>query len=818
MNLFLISYRVRYIPDAIQALFQSGFLRNSLRALICASALCTTSEMHAVPAFPGTRTVVQPDGSSIELRLLGDEYGHITVEATSGIPLAMDSDGYWRPSGADMRSALASRRAKAASKAAKVAKVPSFPQSGEVRSLIVLVEFPDIRFSTEDVRREFHEMLNLPGFDRREHIGCAADYFREQSAGRFSPIFDVYGPVTADRQASYYGENDADGNDMRAHELAIEICRKLDSEIDFSEYDLDNDGQVDNVYFFYAGYGENFAGNKSSWIWPHANHIDLLDVPESQRTFDGKVINSYGCCAELYGSSGNDIASIGTFCHEFGHILGLPDTYDVNYNIDGLGNHPDKWDIMASGSYLPETRNCGAVPAAYTAVERWLLGWDEPVEISRPQSVCLPPLHSSGVSARISTADHDEFFILENRQQARNSYDRYIPSHGLLIWHVDRRKDATITMTIGDVRHTLTCAQAWELEYNALNMNSTHQCLEIEKASGNDGSKSTADTPFPGRQLRTEFTDDTSPSMRSWNGSPTGKPVTAIREQDGMIYFDYMGGLGHDVRIECLAADIGRDHFTARWLPCDEAVEGYRLKLYKAEHTLIEAATTVNEVFTSMPEGWIAEGDTDFREGALILGGGTQAASLKSPEIETDCGGTLHISARQSGTGAATALTIRLGEEVIDQYVPTDITSTYSIELPENSGKARLSISTERRKSAAIEQITLCQDVETVRLTPLPEHDAVTTHGTTFHTFTGLEAATDYGYTVEACGFVGSASPCVYATTGQTTSTRQITDLTQDNDKEEYFTTDGRRADPASLRPGLYIVVRGGTASKRIIN
>ncbi|MDE5642138.1 MAG: hypothetical protein K2I56_01465, partial [Muribaculaceae bacterium] len=214
-----------------------------MRALICASALCTTSEMHAVPAFPGTRTVVQPDGSSIELRLLGDEYGHITVEATSGIPLAMDSDGYWRPSGADMRSALASRRAKAASKAAKVAKVPSFPKSGEVRSLIVLVEFPDIRFSIEDVRREFHEMLNLPGFDRREHIGCAADYFREQSAGRFSPIFDVYGPVTADRQASYYGENDANGNDMRVHSLAIEICRKLDSEIDFSEYDLDNDGQ-----------------------------------------------------------------------------------------------------------------------------------------------------------------------------------------------------------------------------------------------------------------------------------------------------------------------------------------------------------------------------------------------------------------------------------------------------------------------------------------------------------------------------------------------------------------------------------------------
>ncbi|MDE6131638.1 MAG: hypothetical protein K2F74_08610, partial [Muribaculaceae bacterium] len=109
-----------------------------MRTILCASAIGITSGLHAAPAFPGTKTVVQPDGSLIELRLLGDEYGHITVDATSGIPLALDSDGYWRPSGADMQSALATRRAKAALKAAKVAKVPSFPKSGEVRSLVIL--------------------------------------------------------------------------------------------------------------------------------------------------------------------------------------------------------------------------------------------------------------------------------------------------------------------------------------------------------------------------------------------------------------------------------------------------------------------------------------------------------------------------------------------------------------------------------------------------------------------------------------------------------------------------------------------------------
>lgn len=104
---------------------------------------------------------------------------------------------------------------------------------------------------------------------------------------------------------------------------------------------------------------------------------------------------------------------------------------------------------------------------------------------------------TSAQSARISTSDPNEFFLLENRRQT--GYDRYIPSHGLLIWHVDRRKDAYINVTLGGENKTISCADAWDLTYNAINCNSTHQCLEIEKASGNDGSKSSLDTPFPGR-------------------------------------------------------------------------------------------------------------------------------------------------------------------------------------------------------------------------------------------------------------------------------------------------------------------------------
>ena len=823
MNLSLLFRSICRKTDTLLSFFQAGIFStgyisgHEICRLICLTAAGIPLSMDAVPAWPGTQIVTQPDGSTLELRLLGDEYGHITVDAASGTAVQIDRDGFWKPSGEEVQKAL-NRRKKIAATHNTGSVLPSFPRTGEVRSLIVLVEFSDIKFVTPDVQREFHEMLNLPGFDRREHIGCAADYFREQSMGQFSPVFEVYGPVTADRQAAYYGENDADGNDIRAHELAIEVCRKLDNVIDFADYDLDNDGQVDNVYLFYAGYGENFAGNKSSWIWPHANHIDLLGIPESERTFDGKVINSYGCCAELYGSYGTDVTSIGTFCHEFGHILGLPDTYDVNYNTDGLGNHPDKWDIMASGSYLPETRNCGAVPAAYTAVERWLLGWAEPTEISRPQSVTLPPLHSSAISARISTDNPDEFFILENRQKEQGSYDRYIPHHGMLVWHVDRRPDASLNVTIGDMPRTITCAQAWDLDYNAVNMNASHQCLEIEKASGGDGSRSSTDTPFPGRQMRTEFTDDTEPSMRSWNGTPVGKAITGIRESDGMIHFDFMGGNGRDVRIETISAEnIGNDCFTARWLKCDDATDGYRLRLYKARHQLQTGVITLNEIFSSVPDGWSINGDYDFREGALMLGGGTQAATLQSPETDIENGGTLAISARQVGSGAATMLTIRLGNDIIDQYVPTDLTSEYIINLPEGYGKTRISISTERRKSATIEQITLRGDVESVSLTLLPEHSTDTDADATSHTFTGLELNTDYAYTVEAAGFAGSASPCTYVTTGGTTGIECMPTTQPDTDTEVYYTPDGRRANTHRLAPGLYIIKKGNTSSKIII-
>ena len=767
------------------------------KVLSIALFMLTPAIVSGVPAHPGARTVVNPDGTEITIRLLGDEYGHVTVDS-DGKAVEQDADGYWRRVERRRVPARKPRRMMAGE-----VNRSSFPRKGKVRSLVVLVDFPDVEFVTPDIKREVDEMLNLPGFDRREHIGCAADYFRTQSMGLFDPSFDVYGPVRASHPATYYGENDSNGDDMRAHELAIELCQKLDGEIDFSRYDLDDDGQIDNLYFFYAGYGENFAGNKAAWIWPHAAHIDEWGIAAGERTFDGKVLNSYGCCAELYGSTGADVAAMGTFCHEFGHILGLPDTYDVNYGDDGSGNHPDQWDIMASGSYLPATRNCGAVPAGYTALERWLLGWAEPIEISAPQSVSLSPINTSAQSARISTSDPDEFFLLENRQQT--GYDRYIPSHGLLIWHVDRRKGAYINVTLGGENKTISCADAWDLSYNALNCNASHQCLEIEKASGNDGSKSSLDTPFPGRQLRTSFTDDTNPSMRSWSGSVTAKPVTAIAERGGIISFDFMGGGSELVKVQTLAAsDISETGFTARWETVEQAAEGYYVTLYKVSRSLEAEARSIDTSFGSLPTGWTVEGNAAYSGNTLTLGA-TAASSLTTPALDLSKGATLTIRAAQSGASAAT-LKVYAGDELIEQYIPTALSSDYEIEIDPCEATS-LTFAVDRRKSVAIEHVTLTQEMENIAMTRVM---TIQEQGLS-HRFEGLESDCEYAYSVGVSGYAGSDSEPEYVVLRISTG---IETTVGDDTGIEYFNLQGLPV--ANPQAGNIYIIRQGTNTQKI--
>ena len=206
-------------------------------------------------------------------------------------------------------------------------------------------------FTVPNPRQTFSDMLNKEGFDYDGATGSVHDYFIDGSGGKFNLTFDVYGPVVLSKDISFYGQS-VQGEDLNAWNMAIEACTQLDDEIDFSIYDRDKDGAVDNIYIFYAGQGEA-TGGPAYTVWQHAAEIEA--ITGKQYVFDGVRVNRYACSNELRpivnpatGASEMHLEGIGTVCHEFTHVLGFPDLYDTS----GSGYlTPGNWTIMDVGSH-----------------------------------------------------------------------------------------------------------------------------------------------------------------------------------------------------------------------------------------------------------------------------------------------------------------------------------------------------------------------------------------------------------------------------------------------------------------------------------
>lgn len=529
------------------------------------------SGLFAIPAKKGFWSVNQSDGTTLLIQLEGDEFRHrrttqdhysITETDKGYCYVTTDSNGQLIASDVlahnpEMRSASeslflegipkgviapASKRSTVKRKLNKGLLQPSsaksFPTKGTVKSLVLLIEFSDKAFAKSTAHDDFTQMLNAESYTARGHKGSARQYFKENSMGLFTPELDVYGPIKVSKPVTYYGKN-SNGNDAYVDEMILEACKLANSQINFKDYDLDGDGEVENIYIYYAGYGEA-SGGPSYTIWPHAFFLDVTKS-KAQRTFDGVALNSYGCSNELQGGSGTVLENVGTFCHEFGHNLGLPDFYDTDYEANGQGVDPGEFEVMSYGN----SGNNGACPSGYSAMDRWMLGWATPTYLETPISCTLLPFETKNQFYLIPTSDRGEYFILENRQAKSGSWDEYIPGSGMLIYHVDQRANVKLSLTFntdgsGDKKQNLLITDLWG-NYNALNALSTHQCYEIERASGS-GSEQTAGSPFPGTGNKRSFTDTTKPSMKTWGGVALNKPITNIKSTNGVITFDFMGG------------------------------------------------------------------------------------------------------------------------------------------------------------------------------------------------------------------------------------------------------------------------------------
>jgi len=383
----------------------------------------------------------------------------------------------------------------------------SFPTTGNRNVLLLLIDFSDKAFVKDNA--DFGKLMNEEDYNG---TGSFKDFYLTSSYNKLTLTTTVIGWLHASESLAYYGGNDDDDDDLRPRELVREAIDSAEAHgVDFSIFDNDGDGSMDGVQIIHAGYGEE-AGASADCIWSHRWSLAGLAA-----TYDGVVINDYAIYPELRGSYNTDITNIGVVCHEFGHSLGLPDFYDIDYSGSGgqsfdLGD----WDMMAGGSW----NNGGATPANHNCLSKWELGWLEPIELKDDTSIVdFPNAIENDTAFIIYSQVDDEFFMLENRQKI--GFDSNVPGHGMLIYHYDGNNWPSIQ-----------------------NKQPSHQCMDIEEADNIQSAYNYSGDPFPGTDNITEFSDATSPSMLAWNNMPTGMKIKDIQENttENTISFNVITG------------------------------------------------------------------------------------------------------------------------------------------------------------------------------------------------------------------------------------------------------------------------------------
>lgn len=399
---------------------------------------------------------------------------------------------------------------------------------GQRHGLIILVNFADSKFNTSKfgpTQTLYSRIANEANYGENNFKGSISDYFKAQSGGQFLLDFDVAGPVTLPNGYSYYGQNDDDGYDKRPKEMVREACQAVDGSVDFSKYDWDGDGEVEEVFVVYAGNGEHDTTNKPNLIWPHMDNLANYD---EQLTLDGVTINTYACASELNGDK--TLSGIGTFCHEFSHCMGFPDMYDTasDGNNFGMGS----WDLMDYGSYNGD----GYVPAGYSGYEKMVCGWTTPIELDKPMTVNgMERLADMGQTYIIyNKGNRNEYYILENRQQS--GFDKYLPGSGLLIERVDYDKDIWEWNAVNTTNGGYYPEGSYTPSYN------DHQRITIFHANNIEYDGNNATYPYASLD---SLTDSSQPAATVWNANADGTYLMHCRvygitqNADGTVAFSF---------------------------------------------------------------------------------------------------------------------------------------------------------------------------------------------------------------------------------------------------------------------------------------
>lgn len=552
------------------------------RILISAVLSLCVAMTFAIPAKKSWKVVSQSDGTTIRVSQAGDEHLHYYI-TEDNVPLYKVADnrycyltienGKLHNSGvlahesaarsakelqvmntihdlAPIARQMAAKKRSAAKRCGRPDRLPSKDDisvfKGSKKALVILAAFSDKSFSKGDdaIVKFYGEVLNQEGYSQNGAAGSVHDYFKDMSRGEFDLTFDIVGPVKVSKSATYYGgPSPIMGGADHIGEFITEAIKKADEkcDIDWKKYDWDDDGEVEQVFVLYAGYGQA-TGGPTGTIWPNAWTLDeALQNNDGNGGFsiDGVFINQYACSNELYLDSGTVPMGLGVFCHEFSHCMGLPDMYDTNYgSTPTMGD----WDLLAGGSYNGP-QGIGWCPAGWTSYERAYAGWLELTELKAGDIIKgMTSLEEADGKAYVIYNDNhkDEYYLLENHKGMR--WDKYTPENGLLIIHVDYDKDL-FDNNIVNSKGEFTPAEGYDRYFT--NDHPRMAPFSRVRSIQNDTYFYTYPMDAP-RGVVDSLTDTSKPAAELYNaladGSKLmGKPVYNIeKDDDGNISFTFM--------------------------------------------------------------------------------------------------------------------------------------------------------------------------------------------------------------------------------------------------------------------------------------
>ena len=541
-------------------------LRNLLAYIIISLLAITAS---ASPARRGPVVLIQPDGTSFTAKLQGDEFTRIKT-TSDGHAIIQEEDGWWcyaiyesdgskyssgHRVGKEVTSMILNESLNiprkvltqaAAEKRQRLIARSAYPVRAmlqnralfQSRAIVILAQFEDIHFVNR--KEDFEAMLMSEGYNRNGATGSVKEYFEYQFNGMVDFTFDVSDIVTLPAPREYYGGNDNRGNDLRPEEMVADACQlAAQSGIDFSIYDSNNDGIVDNVFVFFAGEDEAEGADENS-IWSHSWY--LFNGAGLTLELNGKLIDRYACTSEmtriLDTSTGRlqerRLCGIGTFCHEYGHTFGLPDLYDTDYEDEG-GWAAGLWGstaLMDAGNQ----NNQGNTPPNFNAIERDILGISTSVIIDRDGKFTLSPINTYSEFYRINTDAEGEYYLLECRSNEPDTWDEFIGGNGMLVYHIDKSENVL---------------EKWD-RLNTVNSTPEHQCADLVEADArSDIFTDYLDYLTRRRNLEGLFFPyyntnslpaDGNPGLKFWNGENKNISIINIeRDTTAKISFNVIG-------------------------------------------------------------------------------------------------------------------------------------------------------------------------------------------------------------------------------------------------------------------------------------